>query len=940
MANFTELATLAVRDQSSASIRRINAELKKLQATAQSLKSIQINFGGGLGKAHGDIRKLNLELRALQAVGRSAISIRLNTAGAQQQLAQLRASAQRPIAVATRAATTPRAAAGLGVLGRVGPFGVHVLGGTVGLTIASLHALAGAIGRATKEGVKQVDIGDTALNALQLKPGERSAVEAAIEAIRKAQPGTPGGALLNRGQLAQTLAETLPVAAYDPAAARFLAERQIELIKMEVQRGRSLDQAREASVKYIKGLELAGLLSDQAGKFDPVSATKYLDALKTIAPSIGAELSGEKFFQFWKYARSARYTLTPEGMQAGLLAAEEMGASSAGVALNQAVRQLAGQNVPKATLSELARLGLVTTKEVREGTTGKKKRTTTVVGEPLDEEGLRQNLWQFARDTLIPKMRSQGLDPNKPLDAVAFASRIASTATAKDIIAGAINRAAEIQREVERARLRDPRLAIDPRSMLIAAEGLGSQIRGALGEAVTAFEPILIPALQGVGGYLSELGADIRKATQGDKAAQQRLEGTAATALSTGALAMMAKGVVGQVVSAVSTPLGITAGIAGATAPGASDTARSLSFAGVGLNAAAQGLQHAAAAQLVAAGAGGLVGRLMPWLGTAGVIGLGATAGSAGPGSPGYDYGNLSEEARRLARELTVPQAEIANLNKELKTAEELLTSAKKVAEAFPDRQGTLGDVKGAQARLAAVQERIAKAKAEEARIAGALAAAKGEPSWSEFWKWLEQQHKPIVAPPAVQAAVAAAIVESGKGAYSRAVTRAQQQIEREQRKRFPQGVPLPRPRLTEEERDAAEVRRAAKGEGDKREPPGVAKTAAAATTTSVAQLATVSDSMTAFTAALNTLQAETPAWLATLDATPARFTTVFGTGATAIGGAGTIAADALAGRAPGIGSIIGNTAGDALAARAAAISVTIKSEAARPDAGGQQGPT
>jgi hypothetical protein len=616
-----------------------------------------------------------------------------------------------------------------------------------------------AIGRATKEGVKQADIGDTGLDVLQLPDDEKSAAVRAIDRIRKDQQRTPGGALLNRGMLSQLYAETLPTAQYDPAAAEYLAKQQIDLIKMEMQRGKSLDQARETSVKYIKGLGIAGFLTDaESGLFDEKKAQTYLDAIKTIAPSIGKELTGDMFYQLMKYARSSRYTQTPEGMQAALLAAEEMGGSSAGVALNQAVRQLAGQNVPKKTLNELVKLGLVTTEEVPSGAVGKKKKTETVVKDITDEDKLRSNLWQFARETLVPKMQAEGLDPNKPLDVAKFASRISSTATARDIITGAINRWQEIKIELDRAAKRDPKLAVDPKSLMIAVGAVQSQLQGVLGEAVTAFEPILLPAIKGVTDYLSDLGGDIRTAAQGKTAeeraaAQIRVEGTAAKAATLGALGLMARGPISQAISAISTPVGITAGIAGAVDPAASPTAKSLALAGVGLNAAAQGLQAAAGAQLEAAGKGGLIDKLMPWLGRAFVIGLGATAESVGPGGTGYDYGQMNAEAQKLARDLTVPQAALFDLAKELKLAEENLVSARKVQEAFPDRTGPLGDIKAAEDKLAEVQTRIAKAKAEEARIQEALdlATGKKDPMMRSFWDWLEKQYAPQIVPPGAQ---------------------------------------------------------------------------------------------------------------------------------------------------------------------------------------------
>ena len=62
MASFTEQATLKVVDQSTAQINKINAALKKLLATANSLKSKSININvraTGIEKTLAGLKKLN-----------------------------------------------------------------------------------------------------------------------------------------------------------------------------------------------------------------------------------------------------------------------------------------------------------------------------------------------------------------------------------------------------------------------------------------------------------------------------------------------------------------------------------------------------------------------------------------------------------------------------------------------------------------------------------------------------------------------------------------------------------------------------------------------------------------------------------------------------------------------------------------------------------------
>ena len=83
MASFVEQAVLKVSDQSSGPINKINAELRKLQQTARSLKGMSANLNlkdTGIAKATADIRRLESELRRLRAVGAVNIAPQVNIA--------------------------------------------------------------------------------------------------------------------------------------------------------------------------------------------------------------------------------------------------------------------------------------------------------------------------------------------------------------------------------------------------------------------------------------------------------------------------------------------------------------------------------------------------------------------------------------------------------------------------------------------------------------------------------------------------------------------------------------------------------------------------------------------------------------------------------------------------------------------------------------------
>lgn len=114
MASLTEQATLKLVDKSTPQIRKINAELKKLFATARSLKSVTVNFKintSGIDKATAALGKLNAAAKKAQgstAISTPAITRQLAThtrqvnqaAAATQRLHQQQQRIQRQAAAA------------------------------------------------------------------------------------------------------------------------------------------------------------------------------------------------------------------------------------------------------------------------------------------------------------------------------------------------------------------------------------------------------------------------------------------------------------------------------------------------------------------------------------------------------------------------------------------------------------------------------------------------------------------------------------------------------------------------------------------------------------------------------------------------------------------------------------------------------------------------
>jgi len=102
MASFVEQATLRVNDQSTAQISKINAALKKLFATAKSLKSIRVGINvdaRGLTAAN---KQLNTLARNIAVLRSQRLTLNVNDAGlakARRDIAALRAAARAPINV-------------------------------------------------------------------------------------------------------------------------------------------------------------------------------------------------------------------------------------------------------------------------------------------------------------------------------------------------------------------------------------------------------------------------------------------------------------------------------------------------------------------------------------------------------------------------------------------------------------------------------------------------------------------------------------------------------------------------------------------------------------------------------------------------------------------------------------------------------------------------
>lgn len=545
MPNYTEYATLIVNDQSSGPIRKINAELKALAATANALKGslsgIRLDVAS-LARSTAAAAKLRTELQALAKLG--AIKPTVDTSGVKAAadataraardaarvqreadavamrslnqrltywrqtspvLAQLRAQAEAE-ARTTRgqARAAVREAAGVRV-------DAESVGSRIGSAFVSLaQGAAHEIGRriaygladAAKAGYTQQDIAQTKLRIQGLSEAERAAVNRASVDLAR-------GSNFNPGQVAGLFAENLNTASGNIEGARALTASALKVADRQVELGANREKAIEDAYKFQKAGEQTGRLTDAQGNIDAGKVSAWSDFLLKSQAAIGEEFTAGFVEKAVKYLRGSKYTLNDPGLLKAFLLNEESG-STASVGINQAIKQLSGQGLQKRALNELAAQGLITLKEVKSGTDGGKKRTSTVVDKVIGEELLRSDPGAYIDKYIAPKFKERGLDINNPVDVSKYANSIASDRTSVEAISGFINRLQELKKQVDRAL---NNAAATDTELSKAASGLGALVAaankgaGALGNVAKGFDSILIPAARGVGSFFDGISA-------------------------------------------------------------------------------------------------------------------------------------------------------------------------------------------------------------------------------------------------------------------------------------------------------------------------------------------------------------------------------------------------------------------------------------------------
>ena len=646
MASFVEQATLKLNDQTSKQADAINASLKRLFATAKSMEKALGGRGSAVAGMAASFRKAttaaNTYARALDRVAgagrtrsKSTMALPAIDSAATANLANyakaLRSVSRSLAQLNASGARLPRIPGGTGGGGRGSvpavPGGGVVIAASSWTPMRQIlanfatqigHQVQQAIITGFSQGLKTEDVAQNRLRLQQVGPEGERASAAAISRIFAGQRQSRVGALLSQGQIAGMFAEILPTVRGDIKAAETLTKLQMQLVQLQVAAGETTQKAVEEAFQFAKAGEQSGKLSNpETGAFDEARARDFFGTLLKVAPDIGKEFTGSFVAQATKYLRASKFTQDTAGFMTALFLNEEMG-STASVGINQAIKQLSGRGVTKEILANLEKLGLISTKEINVGSVGGKTSRKRVVDEATAEEALRENIAGWISSQILPRMRKEGLDPNKPTDAARFAARVSSDRTAVDAITSLILRATELETQIKRARERDTSADTQDRllgnSTTLAFEGLRNQWTGTLGAMAKALDTVLVPAVNLVSSALSNITSFISGSGEGGSGIKATAAGIAGLGLAAGGIAG------GKALVNLFNPLNGSALALNGSA--AALTRAAVALGGAGVANRVGGAAAGAAGAAGAAAGGGIAARFVKGAGWVGVAAL------------------------------------------------------------------------------------------------------------------------------------------------------------------------------------------------------------------------------------------------------------------------------------------------------------------------------
>ena len=681
MADYTEKATLLLIDRSTTTANKINAALRRMRKEA-NLTAAAFNKLGGtkrsannisalaksvneLARASSKLKKIDLNVRLrgaavkdVRAMARAlamykssakGVNTILGVGGRNSNFKNLDALVAKLAKVARSAslaanqmarlkANIPTGRMGGGNFG-VGRNGNYMFPRNIGLEIQPLksfwrsavvslgHTIFNSIRNAFAEGVKGFDVAANKMAQQRLTAEQRQQFErVAFEGGQRFPAFRPDQRMDLYSEISTNFENPTDALSYD----RYL-ERAIAV---SIQQGQSVEEAITGLAALFRGLGQAGKLQDAQGNLDP-QAFKFIEAYTAAKVSEGAQISWNDAFSFLKYSKTSGQSISPREFFYQLLAAADVGASTAGVQQNMLQKTFNGETTKKALAAQEAAGLRGDGRLVRSGQNSRGPTYSYEAGDLIDEELFRENTKEWISKYIYGPngfLARQGIDvaTAKPSTVISALDPLSGNRNSDDALAKAVLQMQEAMIKAEKyydKPLTDTELNnISENSSWFQLQETSSQLVTAFGLLGDKLENIIIPTIDLVGDAAQRVTDFLQGKSRGEVQDYAFLGGAA--------------------VAGVGAGVGIAKILGGLW---------SLTRAGPQLQTAATMLQRAAVALGAPGAAPGGSGRnngKAGWLGLLGsagaILGLGAMQTGS---SANNEYLNLDEAGRAKARE-------------------------------------------------------------------------------------------------------------------------------------------------------------------------------------------------------------------------------------------------------------------------------------------------
>ena len=490
-------------------IKKATASIKQLQTAMNAVKSNNVSIKlntASLGQATRAVRGLST---ALHAAGAARVNINVNAAGIQNALNRINAlhnAARQPVRVNVGGAGVPG-----GPGGRVrGGFAAQ--GGTSNLSREIVRGILGAqtlhlAGHEAKEGLFAAGMAKTAMD---LKPESlKAGAQTAITAIQNSQKQT-GLVWANRAETEQLYADTMSITAGGgPKEASHLITQLQSLARLGSARGQTREQAMEGALDFARAAEQTGALYGAGGVYDEKKATEVFNTMRQLQGFIGKSFTGQKWRALMQAAGTSKYGMSAEGLMTVALLGQEQGTRAA-TGIDTLVKNLTGNVLTKQKKERLADLGLLDPEMVK----GKGSVKDLVTKGATDEEGMRTYMLNWMHDRVFPAMQKQGMDPytadpeERARNAGKFASLITSGKGAASL-AGLIVQFANLTKDVkliqQQSGTKEATDIITGKNPKVMYEALEGGVQDVLGQGLLTMMPRMQPMAEKLSATMSDL---------------------------------------------------------------------------------------------------------------------------------------------------------------------------------------------------------------------------------------------------------------------------------------------------------------------------------------------------------------------------------------------------------------------------------------------------